>query len=81
MADDQYSDQRECRCCRKPVPNEQLACYAHWIMLPVPLRLEIKRTYKARKWREFAVEVGKADEFWKARGIWKPGVPKSTSTS
>lgn len=72
-----YSDERECRCCRTPVPNGQLACFEHWTMLPTALRSDIRREYIARRWRDFARKVTLADEFWRARGIWKPGVPKS----
>lgn len=69
---------RECRCCRKPIPAGMLACKPHWFMLPMWIRNEVNDAYKngvANKW--YVEAVTKADDFWKARGIWKPGVPST----
>jgi hypothetical protein len=76
MSDDEDTPERECRCCRKPVPNGVLACFEHWTMLPRQIREDIRREYKAKSWREYAAHVRLADTFWRERGIWKAGVAK-----
>lgn len=76
MITDDHSDERECRCCRKPVPNGVLACFEHWMMLPRQMREDIRREYKAKRWRDYTAHVRLADAFWQERGIWKPGIAK-----
>lgn len=76
MSDDD-NPERECRCCRKPVDHGLLACFNHWMRLPTDLRASIRQEYKAKRWREYAAEVRKADAIWQALGIWKPGVAKT----
>ena len=68
-------NQKECRCCRKPVMFGMLACREHWALLPQSLRNEIILAWHDHRLRDYAVNVRQADRIWQDLGIWRPGVP------
>lgn len=71
---------RECRCCRKPIPDGMLACKPHWFMLPVLIRQAVMSAYKGGAGvttMGYVRAVTQADEYWKSKGVWKPGTPQA----
>lgn len=72
-------ERRECRCCRKPIPAGMLACKPHWFMLPNLIRQAVMAAYQGGAGiatRAYVDAVTKADDYWKSKHVWKPGVPQ-----
>jgi hypothetical protein len=57
-----------------------LACKQHWFMLPMLIRQAVMTTYRGGDGvatRSYVRAVTQADDYWKSRGVWKPGIPST----